>query len=222
MKALQMRKNLTRGYLFTFCGLDGCGKTTMIQRLEAWLKQQGKPVLLTRQPTDAVRNSAIFRTYMDQPDHRRYDYRSLSMLAAADRIQHVNKEIYPAMQEGKIVLSDRYFYSCLANLLGRGYERDRWIYEAASFVLQPDAAFFLDISVEEAIARVRQRAEEKERYIHESLQYRLRDFYIEIARKNKGILLSTAEDEEKTFETIKKTVQKCLEENRNGYKKRRL
>lgn len=53
MKVLQMRKNLTRGYLFTFCGLDGCGKTTMIQRLEAWLKQQGKPVLLTRQPTDA-------------------------------------------------------------------------------------------------------------------------------------------------------------------------
>ena len=76
--------------------------------------------------------------------------------------------------------------------------------------------------MEEAIARVRQRAEEKERYIHESLQYRLRDFYIEIARKNKGILLSTAEDEEKTFETIKKIVQKCLEENRNGYQKRRL
>ena len=216
MKALHMRKKLTRGYLFTFCGLDGCGKTTMIRRLEAWLRQQGKPVLLTRQPTDAVRNSAIFRTYMDQPDHRDYEYRSLSLQAAADRIQHVTRYIYPAMQEGKIVLCDRYFYSCLANLLSRGYTKDRWIYEAASFVLQPDAAFFLDISVQEAIARVRQRAEEKERYIHESLQYRLRNSYIEIARKNKGILLSTAEEEEKTFEKIRQTVQKCLEENRNG------
>ena len=39
MKALQMRKNLTRGYLFTFCGLDGCGKTTMIQRLGGGLAE---------------------------------------------------------------------------------------------------------------------------------------------------------------------------------------
>ena len=217
MKTLKMRENLTRGYLFTFCGLDGCGKTTMIRRLEQWLNLQGKSVVLTRQPTEALRNAEIFRTYMDQPDHRQYDYRSLSLMAAADRIQHVNKSMYPAMQQGKIVLSDRYFYSCLANLQARGFVKDRWIYEVASFVLQPDAAFFLDLPVEEAIARVRSREEEKNRYINEGLQYRLRENYLKIARKNKGIILSTVHGEEETFEKIKKIVQKCLEDSENGY-----
>ena len=59
---LQMKPHQTDGILFTFCGLDGCGKTTMIRRLTAMLEGQGLPVVLTKQPTDFVRKSAIFRT----------------------------------------------------------------------------------------------------------------------------------------------------------------
>ena len=122
MKALNMRQNEKKGWLITFCGLDGCGKTTMINRLTADLEND-YAVFLTKQPTDFVRKSDIFRTYMDCPDHDAYDYRSLSLLAASDRLQHVNKVIGPALEEGKIVLSDRYFYSCLANLRARGFMR---------------------------------------------------------------------------------------------------
>ena len=112
MRPLNMRENNTQGFLITFCGLDGCGKTTMLQRLATDLS--GKyDLFITKQPTTAVRETEIFRTYMDSPDHTAYDYRSLSLLAASDRLQHVNKVIEPAMQEKKIVLSDRYFYSCL-------------------------------------------------------------------------------------------------------------
>ena len=106
MKALNMRQNEKKGWLITFCGLDGCGKTTMINRLTADLEND-YAVFLTKQPTDFVRKSDIFRTYMDCPDHDAYDYRSLSLLAASDRLQHVNKVIGPALEEGKIVLSDR-------------------------------------------------------------------------------------------------------------------
>ena len=123
MERLYMRENKTPGFLVTFCGLDGCGKTTMMQRLINDLENR-YPLFVTKQPTNAVRNSEIFRTYMDSPDHDAFDYRSLSLLAASDRLQHVNKVIEPAMQKGVLVLSDRYFYSCLANLRARGFEDD--------------------------------------------------------------------------------------------------
>ena len=77
MKPLNMRLNETSGFLFTFCGLDGCGKTTMLTRLEKELGEKFQ-TFKTKQPTNAVRESDIFRTYMDNPDHDAYDYRSLS------------------------------------------------------------------------------------------------------------------------------------------------
>lgn len=211
MQPLNMRKNDTPGLLITFCGLDGCGKTTMLRRLVEDLEKEHS-VFLTKQPTNAVRNSEIFRTYMDCPDHSAYDYRSLSLLAASDRLQHVNKVIVPAMERGDIVVSDRYFYSCLANLDAREFESDRWIYEIAESVIKPDIAFFFDASVETAVSRVRARPEEKDRYIDMKLQYKLRDQYIKICEVNGGVLISTEQPLEKTYAEMKKAVKNVLEE----------
>lgn len=210
MKKLQMRKNETCGFLITFCGLDGCGKTTMMKRLIAELEQEEYALFVTKQPTNAVRNSEIFRTYMDCPDHDAFDYRSLSLLAASDRLQHVNKVIEPKMREGRIVLSDRYFYSCLSNLRARGFGKDAWIYEIAKSVIRPDLAFFFDVPVSEAVARVRRRPEEKTRYIDMELQDRLRQEYIEICKANGGMLISTLQSEDKCYDIVKKAVKELL------------
>ena len=198
MKKLKMKPHKTSGLLITFCGLDGCGKTTMISQLMDELNEN-HTIFLTKQPTDFVRSSQIFRTYMDSPVHDQYDYRSLSLLAASDRLQHINKVILPQLKEGNIVLSDRYFYSCLANLRARGYKRDRWIYDIAKSVIAPDIAFFFDLPVEMAVSRVRSRAAEKNRYIDMELQYRLKDEYRTICRENGGILLSTDKSVDETF-----------------------
>lgn len=204
-----MRPNNTPGFLFTFCGLDGCGKTTMMNRMIDEVFDKSK-VFTTKQPTNYVRESAIFRTYMDQPDHDAFDYRSLSLLAASDRLQHVNKVIVPQMNEGKIVVSDRYFYSCLANLRARGFTSDRWIYEIAESVVEPDIAFFFDVPVETAVARVRQRPEEKDRYIDMELQYKLRDEYINICQANNGVLISTELPKEECFKIVKETIERKI------------
>lgn len=209
MKKLKMKDNSTPGLLFTFCGLDGCGKTTMINRLCNDLRRD-HGVFITKQPTDWVRKSDIFRTYMDSPDHGEYDYRSLSLLAASDRIQHSNKVILPAMAEGQIVISDRYFYSCLANLNARGFGKDRWIYEIAKSVVKPDIAFFFDTPVDVAVSRVRNRDNEKERYIDIDLQHKLREQYIEICLSNGGILLSTEVPPDETYRQITKEIRKVL------------
>ena len=209
MEILRMRPNKTKGFLFTFCGLDGCGKTTMLTKLVSELEKD-YPIFLTKQPTNAVRNSEIFRTYMDCPNHDAYDYRSLSLLAASDRLQHVSKVIEPAMQQGTVVISDRYFYSCLANLHARGFEHDQWIYEIAENVIQPDVAFFFDVPVEMAVERVRSRPEEKERYIDMDLQYKLRDEYIKICKANNGVLISTEGSVADTYAIVKNEVERVL------------
>jgi len=113
---LKMKPHNQPGTLIVFEGLDGSGKTTQIELLSNFLKMEGFEVHLTKQPTEFVRKTDIFRTYMDKENHTSYDYLALSLLCASDRVQHSNREILPLLQEGKIVIADRYYYSCLANL----------------------------------------------------------------------------------------------------------
>lgn len=205
-----MLKNEFEGKLITFCGLDGCGKTTQIKCLVKWLEDKGHKVYLTKQPTDFVRRSEIFRTYMDSPEHDAYDYRALSLLCASDRVQHCNHVISQKLKEGYVVICDRYFYSCLANLMARGFHEDTWIYEIAKFIPRPDVAFFLNVPVEEAIARVRERPEERDRFIDVTLQKKLHDLYVDIARENEGVVVSTILSENVCFERILFEVKKLL------------
>ena len=214
MDRLMMRPHGTKGILITFCGLDGCGKSTIIRLISEWLSECGENVFLTKQPTEFVRRSDIFRTYMDTPEHDKYDYRSLSLLAASDRIQHSSKVILPALEEGKIVISDRYFYSCAANLAARGYTEDQWIYEISGAVVKPDIAVFLDVPVNIAISRVRSREEEKDRYIDLNLQYKLRNEYIKLAKRNDGVIFPSNREAGETFKDIKEYIKERIEEKR--------
>ena len=135
----------------------------------------------------------------------------LSLLCASDRVQHSNRVISQKLKEGYIVISDRYFYSCLANLIARGFKEDMWIYEIAKSIRKPDAAFFLNVPVEDAIARVRERPEEKDRYIDVPLQKKLHDLYVNIARENSGVVVSTVLPEDTCFERILLEVKKVVE-----------
>lgn len=211
MKKLRMYPNTSAGLLIVFCGLDGSGKTTLLTRLTDDLKKDRR-VFLTKQPTENVRQTNIFRTYMDDPDHDDYDYRSLSLLAASDRIQHTNKTILPRLEAGNIVISDRYFFSCLANLRARGYKKDKWIYDVAKSIIKPDIAFFCDASVETAVGRVRRREEEKDRYIDMELQYKLFDEYKGICKANNGVAVPTDKlSVEESYDIVKNCVERKLE-----------
>lgn len=207
---LEMDDKRLGGKLITFCGLDGCGKTTQIKLLCDWLSSKGFDIYLTKQPTDFVRNSQIFRTYTDSEEKGAYDYRALSVFCASDRLQHNFGVITSKLKEGKTVISDRYFYSCLANLWARGYKSDTWIYEIAKYIYKPDLSFFLDVPVNMAIDRVRARQSEKDRYIDISLQYKLRDSYLKIANENNGIIISTETDELSSFKKIQDIVKSAI------------
>ena len=80
------------------------------------LERGGADLVLTKQPMDFV---------------WKYDHRCLSLIAAGDRIRHSHKVVLSVLEKGKCVISDRYFYSCIANLRVRGYPEGQWIWEAA-------------------------------------------------------------------------------------------
>lgn len=202
------------GKLIVFCGLDGCGKTTLIKKTCEYLSNMSCEVLLTKQPTPEMRKNHIFRVYQDQENKENFDYRALSLMAASDRLQHNKSVIIPALDQGKTVVSDRYFYSCLANLQSRGYMEDIWIYDIAKNIPLPNLSFFLDIDVDEAIRRVRKRPDEKDRYIDVELQYRLRESYLEIAKTVGGVVIPTNNTADISFEGVKNHIDKLLDESR--------
>lgn len=210
MKSLQMFDHNEPGLLISLCGLDGCGKTTIINLLENDLFSKNIPVERTKQPTEKVRKSEVFRSFMDTPNPSGFDYRSLSLYAASDRVQHSNKYILPLLSKGKVVISDRYFFSCLVNLRARGYENDKWIYEISKSIPKPDIAIFLDIDVETAINRVRSREIEKDRYINVDFERKLRNEYIKVAKCNNGIVIPTNKCPEETYSLIKRIVEQTL------------
>lgn len=222
MKKLKMRPHKTSGKLIVFCGLDGCGKSTMIEMLKEELEEHGLEVFLTKQPTNKIRSSAMFREFTDNPTKKGEEYRALSLLCVSDRLLHQKEEILRSLSEGKIVICDRYYYSCLANLVARGFKRDRWIYELSRYIVKPDIAFFLDLPVGTAMTRVRLRNAEKERYVNLELQYCLRDAFIKICKKNGGICIKSEGDATDTYKKLKRSAGKRLKKiiNKNNRKER--
>jgi len=85
-----------------------------------------------------------------------------------------------------------------------------WIYEIAKSIRKPDVVFFLNVTVDEAIRRVRERPEEKDRYIDIQLQKKLHDLYVSIARENGWIVISTLMSEETCFKGVVFEVEKVL------------
>ena len=207
---LEMIKNEYEGKLIAFCGLDGCGKTTQIKRLVQWLEERGYKVYLVKQLIDFELESKILTTYMDSTDHDDYDDRAVSLLCVSDRVEQSNRVISQKLKEGYIVISDRYYYSCLANLIARGFKEDMYIYEIAKSIRKPDISFFLNVPVEDADSRVRERLEEKDKYIDVELQKKLHDVYLSIARDNQGVVVSTILPEDSCFERILLEVKKVV------------
>lgn len=104
-----------KGYLITFEGPDGAGKTTVINELIKQLpKEIQKKTIITREPGGSKISENI-RTIILDPANKEMDDRTEALLYAAQRSQHVSEVIRPALAAGKIVLSDRFIDSSLAD-----------------------------------------------------------------------------------------------------------
>lgn len=208
MKKLKLRNNEYPGRLIVFEGTDGAGKTTMIAMTEKLLKEKcgEENVISVKQPTDMSRKTKLFQKMMYSKDHEDIDYRAVQLLTMSDRVQHTREVIEPELKNGRTVICDRYVYTSLANMLARGYTKEKWFYQTAKHLIRPDFAFLASVSPELAIARIKSRPSECDRHLDERLLHDVYSQFLSMSKREGFTALDTSNDAECAFETVRKTL----------------
>jgi dTMP kinase len=160
-----------RGLFIVFEGGEGAGKTTQLEAFVKWLEARGEEVVQTREPGGTQIGTRIRELLLD-PSAKEMDEKTEALLYAADRAQHVAEVIRPALDQHKIVVSDRFIDSSLAYqgaARGLGVDRILDISTWATEDLMPDLVFYLKIDHESGLKRVgeqRDRIEVEENDFH--------------------------------------------------------
>lgn len=177
------RAIMKKGLFITFEGIDGCGKTTQIELLKESLEKKGYTVLLTREPGAKGLGEKLREILLNYDGEVSSNCESFLFLA--DRAQHIDTIIKPAIDKGVIVLCDRHTDSTVA-YQGYGRQLDlEQIYQLnkiATNGIIPDITFILDIDIDTSLQRIgkgRDRMENSGREFFE----RVRKGYIEISEK---------------------------------------
>lgn len=177
------RDAMKKGLFITFEGIDGCGKTTQIELLKENLEEKGYTVLLTREPGAKGLGEKLREILLNYDGEVSSNCESFLFLA--DRAQHIDTIIKPAIDKGVIVLCDRHKDSTVA-YQGYGRQLDlEQIYQLnkiATNGITPDITFILDIDIDTSLQRIgkgRDRMENSGREFFE----RVREGYIEISKQ---------------------------------------
>lgn len=196
----------------TFEGIEGSGKTTQMQLLRDWLQARGEQVLATREPGGTAIGDRIRAILLD-PNHTEMAAETEILLYSAARAQIVRQVIRPHLEQGWIVVCDRFFDSTLAYQgYGRGLPLDilRDITAFATGGLVPDLTFYLDLPVEVGLRRKAQTPAEWTRFEAETLAFhrRVRKGYLELAsaEPRRWVVLDAGQPAELIQERIRQEV----------------
>jgi dTMP kinase len=163
-------------------GIDGSGTTTQLERLTAHLEARGRRAHATREPSAGPVGRLLRELLLGQhalPDGAPADGQAMALLFAADRRDHLRREIEPLLASGVDVVSDRYLMSSLAY---QAEEADRsWVAGLARAVRPADLTLLLDVSIDVAAARRRAAGRVAERYDDDRVQTRVAENYRRLA-----------------------------------------
>lgn len=204
---------MSKGLFITFEGADGCGKTTQLMLLAKYLKAQGREIVVTREPGARGLGEKIREILLNYDGE--VSSRAEAFMFLADRAQHIDVIVNPAIKSGKIVLCDRHTDSSIAY---QGYGRRLDINEIkrlnsiATNGKKPDMTLIFDIDVETSMARV---GDTKDRMESAGIEFfnRVRNGYLEIAKQEPNRVKVL--DASKSIEEIHKNVI-ALYEKLNG------
>ena len=146
-----------QGKFITFEGCDGCGKSTQLKLWSAYLTEQNVPHIFTREPGGGPISEAIREILLNGKNGNMSD-ECEALLFAAARVQHLKEVVKPALEQGKLVICDRYVDSSFAY---QAYARElgeEFIEKINAFALEnylPDCTVFIDLTPEAAFERKR-------------------------------------------------------------------
>ncbi len=203
---------MAEGVFITVEGADGCGKTTQLNLLAEYLEQKGYKVLVTREPGGAELGIELRKILLHYDGF--VSSKCESFLFLADRAQHVDTVIRPAIKEGKIVLCDRYTDSTVAYQgYGKGVDISRinYLNNLATDSLLPDLTLVFDVDSEVAQQRV---GAQKDRLEAEGLDFhkKVRFGYLQIAKSEpeRVKVVDANKNIESVFDAAKKVINDFL------------
>ena len=189
-----MAKPTARGKFITFEGLDGCGKSTQVEKLAAVLRQHGVDIVTTREPGGTIIGERIRAVLLDSRTAGLDPHAEMALMFAA-RAQLIAEVIAPALEAGRWVLCDRFTDSTEAYQGGGrqlGSDAVLQLHRALCGRLWPDLTILMDSDVSSSVGRARRRnlaaredTPDENRFEKESYAFftRVRDAFLEIARR---------------------------------------
>jgi dTMP kinase len=195
-----------KGKLVSIEGIDGCGKTTHTRLLAEWLRANGYRVVVTDEPTEGIIGRIIKRALRGEI---KIQVTTEALLFAADRIQHIAEVVRPALKAGKIVITERYFYSSLAYQSARGLSMT-WLENINRAALKPNLSILIDLPADAALQRIKRsrRLDKFEQDI--KLQRLVRSNYLRIARLRGLKIVNGARNKDEVQADIRKIVSTTL------------
>jgi len=195
-------------------GIEGCGKSTQLRRLAAWLRSRGMEVVTSKEPGHGLIGSAIRAILLD-PRHGTLHPWSEALLYLADRIQHLHELIIPSLQAGRWLLCDRHHDSTIAYQgVARGLGRER-LNDLLRHVFpepRPHLTLLLDLEAHTSLARARRRNREcgqdeaEGRFEEMDLPFHqaVRTAFLEIARRQpqRVCVIDASGSEDQVFQAI--------------------
>jgi len=167
-------------------GVDGCGSTTHSRLLAKALKGMGRETVLTCEPSTGpvgglIRQILQRRLFVaDATGPRGFAWTTMALLFAADRLDHLDSLVIPALEDGSVVISDRYDLSSFAYQSATSTDAAEaipWIRELNARAVRPDITIVIDVPAEVAEERRRGRGGVEEMFEHRALQERLVSIY---------------------------------------------
>jgi dTMP kinase len=197
-----------KGFFICIEGLDGSGKTTHTHRLVRNLQKRGFDSVYTTEPSEGEIGRFIRASVLQ--GRQRVPRVVEGVLFAADRVEHLEKDVKPALREGKIVVSDRCVYSSLAYQGAVGLNLE-WIEEINRFALPPDLSLYIDVPPEVVVKRIRRKKSVMERL---ETQRRVKQVYIKFVDKGKLISIDGDRKKSEVEQNIMNITLDYLEKNK--------
>ena len=163
------------GVLVNLEGIDGCGKSTQSKLLLEKLEGEGEKVIILKEPTKRPHGQKLWDVLHGK---RKATNEEILELFVLDRIQHVEEKIQPALDDGAVVLMDRYYYSSMAYQVAGGIDVEE-IREKHVFAPKPDVVLIFDLPVSIALERVKGHSDADEFEKEEHLE-KVREAYLNL------------------------------------------